>query len=598
MSASAANPPSPAAPGSGRAWAVPGYTEVRPLGGGGFGEVVLATHGASGTAVAIKYLHPDLLRDPEHVSAFRAEARTLASLDNPHVVRLYEYVAGPEGAAIVMELVEGVTLAKLLERQGKTTPEAALVVLYGSLLGLAAAHAKGVVHRDYKPANVLIDGQGVSKLTDFGIAALAGDRPVPTGTLCYMPPEQFEGAAASPAADVYAATVTFYQCLAGRVPFDGRTADELYGKHKSAPVPMDDIPEPLRPVIGRGMAKDPRSRPSDAGGLAAELRDAATDSYGEAWEDRGRSHLAEAALLLLALLWPSGGSSSVAGSAVEEVQLNDPNRAAPTPHPAQSAETTHGAHAAQAGQTAGSSGQADETHAEHLHHVEHVEHEEHIKHLEHVEHEEHLAHLRAEGGGNSGQSARRGSRPRTRLHLAVAGGAAVVIAAVAGAAIALSSHNSSGSSSGSPSAAAHADTGAAATNTAGGAGGTATAPTFTASFSMTRHIISCVGGCITGPLPLTIVCHSNGSCTATSSHWNSAKQGTINGSTLSFSGIDTGVSGCDQPSQVTLNLTVTSWSAGNAATRQPLALSGPYTVVGPATSGCSAWDLNATLTSS
>jgi hypothetical protein len=121
---------------------------------------------------------------------------------------------------------------------------------------------------------------------------------------------------------------------------------------------------------------------------------------------------------------------------------------------------------------------------------------------------------------------------------------------------------------------------------------------FTASFSMTRHIISCVGGCLTGPLPLTIACRSDGSCTATSRHWNSSKQGTINGNTLSFSGIDTSVSGCYQPSQVTLNLTVTSWSAGNAATRQPLALSGPYTVVSPATSGCSAWGLNATLTSS
>jgi eukaryotic-like serine/threonine-protein kinase len=153
---------------------VAGYTEVRLLGEGGFGKVVLATHDASGTAVAVKYLHPGLLRDQGHVAMFRAEARTLVGLDSPHVVRLYEYAEGPAGAAIVMELVEGVTLARILEREGKTTPQAALVVLYGSLLGLAAAHARGVVHRDYKPANVLIDSQGVSKLTDFGIAARAG----------------------------------------------------------------------------------------------------------------------------------------------------------------------------------------------------------------------------------------------------------------------------------------------------------------------------------------------------------------------------------------------------------------------------------------
>jgi eukaryotic-like serine/threonine-protein kinase len=115
MSTSAADTAGSVPPGSGRAWTVPGYTEVRPLGGGGFGEVVLATHDVSGSPVAIKYLHPDLLRDPEHAAGFRAEARTLAGLDSPHVVRLYEYVEGPAGAAIVMELVEGVTLAGLLE---------------------------------------------------------------------------------------------------------------------------------------------------------------------------------------------------------------------------------------------------------------------------------------------------------------------------------------------------------------------------------------------------------------------------------------------------------------------------------------------------
>src|SRR5579871_3269538 len=215
-------------------WKVPGYTELRRIGSGGFGDVVLARQNSSGSLVAVKYLRRELLDEPEFAEMFRAEARVLASLDDPNVVRLYEYVESPAGAAIVMELVDGVSVRDILSRQGATTPEAALVVLFGSLLGLAAAHAKGVVHRDYKPANVLIDGQGASKLTDFGIAALAGGRPVPAGTLRYMPPEQFEGAAASPAADVYAATVTFYQCLAGRVPFDGDTVTELYDMHRSS----------------------------------------------------------------------------------------------------------------------------------------------------------------------------------------------------------------------------------------------------------------------------------------------------------------------------------------------------------------------------
>src|SRR5579859_1905061 len=180
-----------------REWDVPGYTELKTLGSGGFGDVVLARHDASGTAVAIKYLRRQLLADPEFTAAFRAEAAVLASLDDPHVVRLYEYVESPQGAAIVMELVDGVSLRDVLSRQGRTTPEAALVVLLGSLLGLAAAHARGVVHRDYKPANVLVNAYGASKLTDFGIAVRTGASALPAGTLAYAPPEQLDGAPAS-----------------------------------------------------------------------------------------------------------------------------------------------------------------------------------------------------------------------------------------------------------------------------------------------------------------------------------------------------------------------------------------------------------------
>src|ERR1700689_4312341 len=127
-----------------REWDVPGYTEVRELGSGGFGDVVLARHDASGSLVAIKYLRRALLDDPEFAGMFRAEARVLASLDDPNVVRLYEYVESPAGAAIVMELIDGVSLRAILSDHGTTTAEAALVVLQGSLLGLAAAHARGV----------------------------------------------------------------------------------------------------------------------------------------------------------------------------------------------------------------------------------------------------------------------------------------------------------------------------------------------------------------------------------------------------------------------------------------------------------------------
>ena len=108
-------------------WDVPGYTELRPLGSGGFGDVVLARHDASGTLVAIKYLRRHLLSDPGFATMFRSEAAVLASMDDPNVVRLYEYVESRSGAAIVMELVDGVSLREILYHFGATTPEAALV---------------------------------------------------------------------------------------------------------------------------------------------------------------------------------------------------------------------------------------------------------------------------------------------------------------------------------------------------------------------------------------------------------------------------------------------------------------------------------------
>ena len=303
-----------------REWDVAGYTEVKTLGSGGFGDVVLARHDASGTLVAIKYLRRQLLADAEFTELFRAEAAVLASLDDPNVVRLYEYAESPAGAAIVMELVDGVSLRDILARQGQTTAEAALVVLQGSLLGLAAAHRRGVVHRDYKPENVLVNEDGASKLTDFGIAARAGDRQMATGTLAYAPPEQFGGGPASPSGDVYAATATFYECLTGRPPFSGDTAEALLYQHLSRPVPLEPVPEPLRPLVAAGLAKDPVSRPADGTELVAELRAVAGGAYGPDWEARGRSGLAAAALLLAAL-WPTGGPAAVQGSTVHRLSL-------------------------------------------------------------------------------------------------------------------------------------------------------------------------------------------------------------------------------------------------------------------------------------
>jgi serine/threonine-protein kinase len=285
-------------------WAVPGYTESLELGSGASGRVVLAVHEDTGIEVAVKYLSESLHTRPGFVHDFRAEARLLGGLDSPYVTGLYEYVESPEGAAIVMELVDGVSLRSLLAGQGPLDPEAALAILKGSLLGLADAHRIGVVHRDYKPENVLVMPDGASKLVDFGIAVSAGDSASVAGTPSYMAPEQWTGAPASPAGDVYAATATFFECLTGRKPYTGGNFAELALQHVDAPVPADAVPEAVRSLVRRGLAKSPEQRPLHAEEFVTELEAAAVASYGPDWEDRGRARLA-ALVALLALLLPS-----------------------------------------------------------------------------------------------------------------------------------------------------------------------------------------------------------------------------------------------------------------------------------------------------
>jgi eukaryotic-like serine/threonine-protein kinase len=291
-------------------WAVPGYTEERELGRGASGKVVEAVNDATGQRVAIKYLSPALLRDPAFLWEFRAEAQLLKSLDVPHVVQIYDYVEQPgQGAAIIMELVDGVSLHEMVVRRGPTGPEAALVVLKGSLLGLAAAHALGIVHRDYKPENVLVDSTGNSKLADFGVAVKAGKQATVAGTPLYMAPEQWLGAPASPASDVYAATAVFFECLTGTTPFSGKLP-QLQVQHVTASVPVDQVEPSLRDLIARGMAKDPAARPHSAIAFVAELEAVAGTAYGADWEERGRRHLAERVAALLLLLGDGGPGSS------------------------------------------------------------------------------------------------------------------------------------------------------------------------------------------------------------------------------------------------------------------------------------------------
>ncbi|MCX5172316.1 serine/threonine protein kinase [Streptomyces antibioticus] len=283
-----------------KTWSVPGFREIRELGAGGSGRVVLAVETATGTRVAIKYLSQHLLEDARFRREFRAEARLLQEIASPHVAHLRHYIEVPHGVAMVLELVDGPTLRVLLRQEGATVPEAALTVLKGSLLGLGAAHRQGIVHRDYKPENVLITTDAVSKLVDFGIAARGGSTPsAVAGTPPYMAPEQWQGRSPTAATDVYAATVTFFECVTGFRPYGGDSVAEIATGHLTADVPAWKAPEPVRPLVLRGMAKDPAERFASVDEFLDALEAMATAGYGPDWEERGRRSLASLVVALL-----------------------------------------------------------------------------------------------------------------------------------------------------------------------------------------------------------------------------------------------------------------------------------------------------------
>lgn len=307
-------------------WRLPGFDELGELGAGAFGRVVVARHVESDQYVAIKYLTATLLDDRGFRELFRAEAAILRGIASPWVTRFFDYVEQPSGAAIVMELVQGTPLRTLLRSGAALPPESALALLKGALLGLQDAHQIGVVHRDFKPENVLVTPDGGSKLCDFGIAVRSGDPTMfAAGTAPYMAPEVWRGEPATQAADVYSATATFFECVTGSVPFPSRTAEEVASAHQFAPVPAGVVPENLRVLIERGMAKDPGSRYQSAGSFLGDLEELAAVSYGPNWESRGRTHLAQVAGTAIALMvaaLPAGiaalfgaGTSGVIGGA-------------------------------------------------------------------------------------------------------------------------------------------------------------------------------------------------------------------------------------------------------------------------------------------
>lgn len=287
-------------------WAVPGYTEEREIGRGASGRVVAAVYEDSGRRVAIKYLSPDLVHDQAFIREFRSQVQKLRNLRVPQIVRVHDFVEqADQGAAVVMELADGVPLDFMIERQGPLSPEAALAVLKTSLLALAAVHRLGFGHRDCKPGNVLVDTAGGARLTDFGVAVRADERMPAAGTPSYLAPERWDGAPDSPAADIYAVTAVFFECLTGEAPFAGNLA-QLEEQHVRGAVPLDRVDEPVQELVMRGMATNPGRRPQSAMAFVAELEALAASAYGSGWAERGRGELAERAAAALPLLRRGG----------------------------------------------------------------------------------------------------------------------------------------------------------------------------------------------------------------------------------------------------------------------------------------------------
>jgi serine/threonine-protein kinase len=261
------------------------YRLEERIASGGMGDVWRCVDDVLGRTVAVKILLSSLLEEPGFTERFRVEARTMATINHPGVVDIYDYGSDPKaGAYLVMEYVEGDALSRTLSRVGRLTPARTMALVAQAADALHAAHEIGVVHRDVKPGNLLVRPNGTLVLTDFGIARSAGAAQLTAagsvlGTAAYISPEQAMGEQASRLSDVYALGVVAYQCLAGRRPFEGEQPLEIAMRHvREVPPPLPpDTPPQVRAIVERAMAKDPAARWPTASAFAAVARRAAAE---------------------------------------------------------------------------------------------------------------------------------------------------------------------------------------------------------------------------------------------------------------------------------------------------------------------------------
>jgi tRNA A-37 threonylcarbamoyl transferase component Bud32 len=251
------------------------YRIVGRLGKGGMGEVFRADDLKLGQPVALKFLPPDVDRDPARLTQLHTEVRMARQVSHPNVCRVYDIDEVDGHTFLSMEYVDGEDLASLLRRIGRFPEDRALAIARQICAGLAAAHERGVVHRDFKPANVMLDGSGKVRITDFGLAGLAGEA-IRAGTPAYMAPEQLAGAEVTARSDIYALGLVLYEIFTGQRALDAKNLAELIRRREQSEIVLPtaivrDLDPQIERAILRCLAPSPDDRPASALAAAAML---------------------------------------------------------------------------------------------------------------------------------------------------------------------------------------------------------------------------------------------------------------------------------------------------------------------------------------
>jgi serine/threonine-protein kinase len=264
------------------------YRVTRKIGGGGMADVYLAEDQELGRRVAIKILHSRYANDDQFVERFRREATHAAGLSHPNIVAIFDRGETEGSYFIVMEYVEGRTLKELIRGRGPCPVPVAIAYTRQVLSALRYAHRNGVVHRDIKPHNVIVDPEGVVKVTDFGIARAGASQMTEEGAIIgtaqYLSPEQARGAPVDQTSDLYSCGVVLFELLTARVPFNGESPVEIAMKHIAEPprAPSDfrpEVPEDLDHVVLRALSKEPKERYQSAAAMDSDLEAVARGAH-------------------------------------------------------------------------------------------------------------------------------------------------------------------------------------------------------------------------------------------------------------------------------------------------------------------------------